>query len=67
MAVNPGLKSRFSQKLTFPDFQPSEACELFRMRLQKDYELELSNEAEAAVEGCMSQVGQSTMSGKEAM
>jgi hypothetical protein len=45
LRVNPGLKSRFSEKLHFPDFTPEDACKLLQLELGRQYELELSPEA----------------------
>ncbi|GFR50032.1 hypothetical protein Agub_g12193 [Astrephomene gubernaculifera] len=51
MRVNPGLKSRFSQRLHFPDFTPADAASLLRLQLRRDYGMELAAEAEAQLEG----------------
>ncbi|KXZ51992.1 hypothetical protein GPECTOR_10g1014 [Gonium pectorale] len=51
MSVNPGLKSRFSQRLHFPDFSAADAAALLRLQLRKEYGLELVAEAEAGLEG----------------
>ncbi|PNH08303.1 NFX1-type zinc finger-containing protein 1 [Tetrabaena socialis] len=51
MTVNPGLKSRFSQRLHFPDFTPADAASLLRLQLRKEYGLELERTADAALEG----------------
>ena len=45
LRVNPGLKSRFSEKLHLPDFTPEDACELMQLELGRGYELELSPQA----------------------
>lgn len=55
MAVNPGLKSRFSEKLHFRDFSAEEACQLLRGQLRRD-SLQLAADAEAALPGLMQQV-----------
>lgn len=59
MRVNPGLKSRFSETLHFPDFSPSDAAQLLRMQLQREYGLGLAPEAEEALEALMARVGHS--------
>eukprot|EP00884_Botryococcus_braunii_P010997 jgi/Botrbrau1/1989/Bobra.0052s0031.1 len=51
--VNPGLKSRVSQKLHFPDFSVDDACKLLRILL-KDDDLSLSADAAKALESQMS-------------
>ncbi len=56
MKVNPGLKSRFSERLRFPDFTAQEACELFNKQLDRDG-LTLSADAQAALPGMMQKVG----------
>eukprot|EP00798_Chlamydomonas_sp_ICE-L_P024106 gene24106-9681_t len=56
LAVNPGLKSRFSQRIFFPDFSCEDACTLFRMQLQKEYDLELSPEADSTLPTLMGQI-----------
>jgi len=45
LTVNPGLKSRFSERLLFPDFSVDDAVQLLKMQLDKSYGLELSPEA----------------------
>eukprot|EP00775_Hariotina_reticulata_P004272 gene4272-4525_t len=47
LAVNPGLKSRFSERLTFPDFDKEDAVKLLKMQLDKSYGLEMSTAAAA--------------------
>ncbi|KAG1673297.1 hypothetical protein FOA52_002577 [Chlamydomonas sp. UWO 241] len=54
MTSNPGLKSRFSQSLVFPDLSCKDACTLFDMRLGKEYGL--SPEAQSALPGYMEQL-----------
>ncbi|KAG2423774.1 hypothetical protein HXX76_015050 [Chlamydomonas incerta] len=51
MSVNPGLKSRFSQRLHFPDFSPADAAQLLALQLRKEYGLELGGDAAAALPG----------------
>lgn len=36
MEVNPGLKSRFSEKLHFPDFSPEDGCNLMEKRMNDE-------------------------------
>ncbi|KAG2492324.1 hypothetical protein HYH03_009275 [Edaphochlamys debaryana] len=56
MAVNPGLKSRFSQLLHFPDFTAPDAAALLRQQLGRDG-LELAAEVtQAALEGMAEQL-----------
>ncbi len=55
--MNPGLKSRFSQRLFFPDFSVADAVQLYRMQLDKEYDMVLSPAADAALPGLMEQVG----------
>jgi hypothetical protein len=57
MSANPGLKSRFSEKLHFPDFDAADAAELLRSRLLRDCGLGLDGEAEAALPGLTDKVG----------
>lgn len=45
LAVNPGLKSRFSERLVFPDFSAEDAVQLLRQDLERTSGLELSTEA----------------------
>lgn len=42
LTVNPGLKSRFSQRLMFPDFTPKDVLQLLKIKLDKEYGLELA-------------------------
>lgn len=51
-----GLKSRFSQRLHFPDFTPEDAAVLLRQQLDRTYGLELSGEAEVVLPGLAQQV-----------
>eukprot|EP00884_Botryococcus_braunii_P010986 jgi/Botrbrau1/1988/Bobra.0052s0030.1 len=53
--VNPGLKSRVSQKIHFPDFSVDDACKLLRILLKED-DLALSADAAKALESQMSQL-----------
>lgn len=55
MKVNPGLKSRFSQRLHFPDFSASEAAELFDLTLQRSHGLSLSPRARSKLPALMQQ------------
>ena len=55
MAANPGLKSRFSEKLHFRDFTALEACQLLRAQLRKD-SLQLAAGAEQQLPDLMQQV-----------
>ena len=57
LEVNPGLKSRFSQRLFFPDFTVKDAVQLYRKRLDQEYGLGLTPGAEEALPGLMVQVG----------
>lgn len=55
MAVNPGLKSRFSEKLHFPDFGSEDACKMFRTQLSK-YGMDMSEEIKAHLPALMDEV-----------
>lgn len=55
MTVNPGLKSRFSAKLHFPDFGCVDACKLFGMQLEK-YGLEMQDAVSAQLPALMDEV-----------
>jgi hypothetical protein len=57
LTVNPGLKSRFSEKLLFPNFSAADAAELLRQQLAKRYSLELSQEAAQQLPGLVQKVG----------
>jgi stage V sporulation protein K len=57
LAVNPGLKSRFSERLLFPDFTAEDAVQLLKQQLGSKYSLELSPEAAVQLPGLMQQVG----------
>ncbi len=46
MKTNPGLKSRFSQRLFFPDFSAEDASQIFLRSIKQEYELELSPKAQ---------------------
>jgi hypothetical protein len=52
LAVNPGLKSRVTEKLHFPDFTSADACKLFNILLKKE-DLSLTPETEEALPGMM--------------
>jgi hypothetical protein len=41
MDANPGLKSRFSEKLHFPDFNAADTCLMLEKLLNKEYQLAL--------------------------
>jgi hypothetical protein len=56
MVVNPGLKSRFSEKLHFPDFSVDDAGHLLLLELGKQYDLRLSPAAERELPQLMHQV-----------
>jgi hypothetical protein len=56
LAVNPGLKSRFSERLVFPDFDAEDAVKLLKMQLDKSYGLEISTAAAAGLPGLMQKV-----------
>lgn len=55
MAVNPGLKSRFSEKLHFPDFGCADACKMFGMEVAQNG-LDLTEEADIALPSLMEKV-----------
>jgi hypothetical protein len=59
MAVNPGLKSRFSQRLHFPDFSAEDAATLLRMQLRKEYGMELTEAAQRELPAMAQQVRRS--------
>ena len=56
LSTNPGLRSRFSQVLTFPDFDSVDACELFTMQLKNEYDLKLHPDAISELPGLMDKV-----------
>ena len=56
MTVNPGLRSRFSQKIFFPDFNCEDACQLLKLQLRREYELALSPDAATLLPGLMQRV-----------
>lgn len=56
MKVNPGLKSRFSQVLHFPDFSAEDGAQLLQLTLHKEYALALAQEAEGALHLLVQQV-----------
>lgn len=64
LTVNPGLKSRFSERLLFPDFSAADAIQLLTQQLAKRYSLELSKEAEERLPGLMQQVCGAGLVGK---
>jgi hypothetical protein len=51
-----GLKSRFSEKLHFPDFTVEDTVQLMTQRLLKDYDLPLAPSAQAALPHLSAQV-----------
>lgn len=57
MTVNPGLKSRFSTRLHFPDFSPEDALQLLLLTLRREYSLEPDTGAAAALPDMAQQVG----------
>lgn len=56
MAANPGLKSRFSEKLHFPDFTQEAATKLLLGKLSRDYALEPEQAAMERLPGLMDQL-----------
>ncbi|WIA14243.1 hypothetical protein OEZ85_002779 [Tetradesmus obliquus] len=57
LAVNPGLKSRFSERLVFPDFSVADAVQLLLLSLTgKQYGLQLAPEALHQLPGLMQQL-----------
>ena len=56
MAVNPGLKSRFSEKMFFPDFSIEDACNLLVKAIDKEHSLRLNKEAQEQLPQLMAQV-----------
>lgn len=57
LAVNPGLKSRFSERLLFPDFTAKDAAQLLRQQLGSNWSLTLSSEAAEQLPSLTQQVG----------
>ncbi|MEW5315789.1 MAG: hypothetical protein WDW38_007194 [Sanguina aurantia] len=55
MSANPGLKSRFSEKLRFPDFGCADACKLFEAHVQKTG-LEMSEETRTGLTPLMDEL-----------
>ncbi|MEW5313864.1 MAG: hypothetical protein WDW38_005396 [Sanguina aurantia] len=55
MQANPGLKSRFSEKLHFPDFGCADACKLFEMQIDTRG-LDMSEETRAGLPSLMDQL-----------
>jgi hypothetical protein len=56
LACGAGLKSRFSEKLHFPDFTVEDTVQLVRQRLVREYDLTLAPDAEAALPQLAAQV-----------
>jgi hypothetical protein len=56
MAINPGLKSRFSEKMFFPDFSIHDACNLLVKSIDKEHSLRLTPEAQEQLPLLMAQV-----------
>jgi hypothetical protein len=56
MGANPGLKSRFSEKLRFPDFTPDDAVKLLKKELDGNG-LELDSSALQSLPRLMREVG----------
>lgn len=56
MKANPGLRSRFSQRILFPDFTCEDACQLLHLQLRKEYDLTLDSEADGMLPGLMQKV-----------
>lgn len=56
LRVNPGLRSRFTEKVHFPDFTCEDACQLLVMQLEMQYSLKLSDEAQRQLPGLMEEV-----------
>ncbi len=56
MGANRGLKSRFSQRLHFPNFGPNDAATLLASKLGTEYGLEMGADAKAGVRGLMKRV-----------
>lgn len=56
MTANPGLKSRFSEKLHFPDFTQEAATKLLLSKVSRDYGLEVEGKAMEQLPSLMEQV-----------
>ncbi|GFH21452.1 NFX1-type zinc finger-containing protein 1, partial [Haematococcus lacustris] len=56
LTANPGLKSRFSERLHFPDFSCKDACSLLRKQIETKHGLELDPKALASLPGLMQQL-----------
>ncbi|GFH25752.1 NFX1-type zinc finger-containing protein 1 [Haematococcus lacustris] len=56
MTANPGLKSRFSERLHFPDFSCKDACSLLRKQIETKHGLELDPKALAGLPDLMQQL-----------
>ncbi|KAJ9508188.1 hypothetical protein QJQ45_021542, partial [Haematococcus lacustris] len=56
LTANPGLKSRFSERLHFPDFSCKDACSLLRKQIETKHGLELDPQALAGLPDLMQQV-----------
>lgn len=61
MSCNPGLKSRFSGRLHFPDFTAEDASLMLRQQLQREYGLELGVEADAGLHSLVEKVRSATL------
>lgn len=58
LAIKSGLKSRFSERLFFPDFNATDAVQLLQQQLEKRYGLQLSKDAAGNVLALTKQVHQ---------
>ena len=56
MSCNPGLKSRFSERLHFPDFTADDTVAMLRTLLLKEYSLEMDVEAADALPNLANQI-----------
>ncbi|GFH06095.1 NFX1-type zinc finger-containing protein 1, partial [Haematococcus lacustris] len=56
LAAYPGLKSRFSERLHFPDFSCKDACSLLRKQIETKHGLELDPQALAGLPDLMQQL-----------